>query len=202
SRSEHPLARAIAGHARALGLEFPPAAGFASTPGLGAEAQVSGRHVIVGNERLLATRGIDTSAVTAAGSLRAAGGSVVFVAADDMLLGAIVLSDRSRTSAREAIELLRTYGVERGVMLTGDHADTARSVAEALSVDEHHAALLPEQKHERVRQLRGHGAVLMVGDGVNDAPALAAADVGVAMGAAGSDAALETADVALMSDEL
>jgi Cd2+/Zn2+-exporting ATPase len=88
-------------------------------------------------------------------------------------------------------------------MLTGDHPATAAAVAQALDVDEHHAGLLPEQKHELVRALRnGKGAVMMVGDGVNDAPALAAADVGVAMGAAGSDAALETADVALMSDEL
>jgi Cd2+/Zn2+-exporting ATPase len=88
-------------------------------------------------------------------------------------------------------------------MLTGDHAASARGVADTLALDEHHAGLLPQQKHDRVVALRqAHGAIVMVGDGVNDAPALAAADVGVAMGAAGSDAALETADIALMSDEL
>jgi Cd2+/Zn2+-exporting ATPase len=101
------------------------------------------------------------------------------------------------------VQLLRSHGVRHMAMLTGDHADSARVVAEALALDEHHAGLLPQQKHDRVLAMRSaHGAILMVGDGVNDAPALAAADVGVAMGAAGSDVALETADIALMSDEL
>ena len=101
------------------------------------------------------------------------------------------------------MELLREHGIRHVAMLTGDHRDAARAVAEHVGVDAHHATLTPDQKHARVRELREkHGPVLMVGDGVNDAPALAAADVGVAMGAAGSDAALETADVALMSDEL
>jgi Cd2+/Zn2+-exporting ATPase len=125
------------------------------------------------------------------------------VAVDGRFAGAVGVADRPRENARDAIELLRTNGIRRVVMLTGDHADTASAVAQALRIDEHHAALLPEQKHALVQALRnGRGAVMMVGDGVNDAPALAAADVGVAMGAAGSDAALETADVALMSDEL
>jgi Cd2+/Zn2+-exporting ATPase len=114
----------------------------------------------------------------------------------------VALLDRPRETAREAIELVRSHGVTRVAILTGDHADSARAVAEAVGVDEYYAGLLPEQKYAKVESLRGHGAVLMVGDGVNDAPALAAADIGVAMGAAGTDAALETADVALMSDEL
>jgi Cd2+/Zn2+-exporting ATPase len=212
SRSEHPVARAIAERAREAGLATMPVTSFVSTPGQGAEAVVSGRHVLVGNERLFAGRRVEMGAVAdvvaaragsvSVGALRSRGRSVVFVAADDMLLGAIALEDRLRESAREAIELLRAQGVERVVMLTGDHADSARAVAEALDVDEHRSGLLPEQKHTLVQDLRGDGVVLMVGDGVNDAPALAAADVGAAMGAAGTDAALETADVALMSDEL
>jgi Cd2+/Zn2+-exporting ATPase len=137
----------------------------------------------------------------------AAGGgqrtSVVFVGVDRVLAGAISLSDRPRDTAREAIGLLREHGVGRVALLTGDHEDAARPIATELRVDEFHAGLLPAQKHDLVRSLRHkYGSVLMVGDGVNDAPALAAADVGVAMGAAGSDTALETADVALMSDEL
>ncbi len=200
ARSEHPAARAIVDRAAVRGIDLLPVTSFVSTPGLGAEADVSGRHVVVGNERLFAARHVETRDVAA--SPLALGRSVVFVAAGDRLLGAIALSDRPRETAREAIELLRSHGVRQVVMLTGDHADSARAVAESLGVDEYHAALLPEEKHARVHALRGHGAVLMVGDGVNDAPALAAADVGVAMGAAGTDAALETADVVLMSDEL
>ena len=118
------------------------------------------------------------------------------------MVGALALADGPRDTAREAIGLLREQGVQWVAMLTGDHERTAGRLAAELRVDEHYAQVLPEQKHDLVRSLRErHGAVLMVGDGVNDAPALAAADVGVAMGAA-SDAALETADVALMSDEL
>ena len=109
----------------------------------------------------------------------------------------------STGDAEETRKLMREHGVQWVAMLTGDHQRTAARVAEELGLDEYHAELLPEQKHEYVRSLsRRHGAVLMVGDGINDAPAIAAADVGIAMGAAGSDVALETADVALMSDEL
>jgi Zn2+/Cd2+-exporting ATPase len=203
SRSEHPIARAITEHVGALGLDVPLATAFTSTPGMGAEALVSGRRVLVGNAALGAARRITFPQTDAVSLLRRAGRSIVFVAVDEMLLGAIAVADRPRATAREAIELLRSYGIRRVVMLTGDHADTARAVAEAVQVDECHSGLLPEQKYTLVQAMRGgDGAVMMVGDGVNDAPALAAADVGVAMGAAGSDAALETSDVALMSDEL
>ena len=132
-----------------------------------------------------------------------AGRSHVFVAADGIVLGSIVVTDRLRDTAREAIDLLRSHGIRRVIVLTGDEAETARAVADSIGVDELHAGLLPDRKHALIQSLRGDGrVVLMVGDGVNDAPALAAADVGVAMGAAGSDVAIETADVALMSDEL
>jgi Cd2+/Zn2+-exporting ATPase len=127
----------------------------------------------------------------------------VYVAVDGRLIGTIAVADRQRDAARDAIELLRTNGISRVVMMTGDRPEAARAVAESLGVDEYHASLLPEQKHALIAAIPAEQRpVMMVGDGVNDAPALAAADVGVAMGAAGSDAALETADVALMSDEL
>jgi Cd2+/Zn2+-exporting ATPase len=118
-------------------------------------------------------------------------------------VGIISVVDRPRDQARDALELLRQHGVTSLVMLTGDSHGTAKAVASALGIEEYHAELLPEDKVAAVADLRRrHGFVAMVGDGVNDAPALASADVGIVMGAAGSDAALETADVALMADEL
>lgn len=204
ARSAHPVAAAITRHAQALLPELPVVRHFASLPGMGAEGEVDVRWIVIGNERLIATRGIETrNPWPDAERLRSEGKSLVFVAADGVLLGAIAVADRPRETAREAIELLRNQHVPVVAMLTGDHQDTAAAIARELTVDEYYAGLLPERKQVMVESLRAsHGALLMVGDGVNDAPALAAADVGVAMGAAGSDAALETADVALMSDEL
>jgi Cd2+/Zn2+-exporting ATPase len=127
----------------------------------------------------------------------------VLVAVDGASVGGVLLEDRPRATAREAVGLLREHGIRKVVMLTGDREHVAARVAGELGLDGYYAGLLPDQKHARIRDLRTqHGPVLMVGDGVNDAPALAAADVGIAMGAAGSDVAIETADVALMSDEL
>jgi Cd2+/Zn2+-exporting ATPase len=199
-RSEHPIGRAIAAYARASHIDVPDAAGFRASPGLGAEAHVAGRLVLVGNRRFLASRGLDVPDIA---DSDAASRSLVHVAADGVMLGAVALADRPRENAREAIELLRSHGIRRIVMLTGDGGATARAVAEATGVDESHHNLLPDQKHALVQSLAASGeTVLMVGDGINDAPALAAANVGVAMAAAGSDVAIETADVALMSDEL
>ena len=203
-RSEHPIARAITAYAVERGLTVASAAQVAIVPGLGAQGEVDGIHVLVGNERLLVARGVVPVPEMPA-ILRAwdEGKSVVLVAVNGTHAGALVLADRPRENAREAIDLLREQGVRRVVILTGDEERSAARVARELNVDEHHARLLPEQKHALVRELHArHGIVVMVGDGINDAPALAAADVGIAMGAAGSDAALETADVALMSDEL
>jgi len=204
ARSAHPVASAIARHAQALLPDLPAVRHFTSLPGMGAEGEVDGRRVAIGNERLFETSRIDIPKPwPAADRLRGEGKSLVFVAADGLTLGAIAVADRPRETARETIELLRTQHVVSVAMLTGDHEETAAAIARELAIDEYHAALLPEQKQAMVESMRAaHGALMMVGDGVNDAPALAAADVGVAMGAAGSDAALETADVALMSDEL
>jgi len=204
ARSAHPIAAAITRHAHALLTDLPPVRGFASLPGMGAEGEVDGRRVAIGNERFFETNGIGIPAPWPdADRLRGEGKSLVFVAADGVALGAIAVADRPRETAREAIEMLRALHVSSVAMLTGDHEETAAAIARELQVDEYHAALLPERKQAMVESMRAaHGPLMMVGDGVNDAPALAAADVGVAMGAAGSDAALETADVALMSDEL
>jgi Cd2+/Zn2+-exporting ATPase len=204
ARSAHPVAAAITRHAQALLPELPLVRRFLSVPGMGAEGEVDGHRVVIGNERLIETCGIQApDPWPDAARLRGEGKSLVFVAADGAMLGAIAVADRPRETARETIELLRAQHVPAVAMLTGDHEETAAAIARELKVDEYHAALLPERKQALVQSLRArHGALMMVGDGVNDAPALAAADVGVAMGAAGSDVALETADVALMSDEL
>jgi Cd2+/Zn2+-exporting ATPase len=130
-------------------------------------------------------------------------GTAAFVAVSGELAGTIVLSDSPRPQARETVQGLARQGIRRVVMLTGDREESARGLAEALGVGEFHAGLTPEDKLARIDALHAEGrTVAMVGDGVNDAPALALADVGVAMGAVGSDVALETADVALMGDEL
>ena len=201
ARSEHHIADAIAARARQVGVVVPDASAFMSLPGLGVEGTVGGRFVAVGNLALMTARAVVMPPDET--SLRRAGRTLVFVAVDRVLLGAIAVADPMRETAVETLELLRSHGVRHIAMLTGDHDATASVVARALALDEYHAGLLPAHKHARVLAMRqAHGPVLMVGDGVNDAPALAAADVGAAMGAVGSDAALETADIALMSDEL
>lgn len=135
--------------------------------------------------------------------LAALGHTPVCVGTDTAVLGLVAVADRERDEARRVVEELRALGIDRIVMLTGDHEATARTVARSLGIDEFYAGLLPSEKVEVVREIEAKlGAVAMIGDGVNDAPALAAATVGIAMGAAASDVALETADVAIMADDL
>ena len=204
ARSEHPVGRAILARAVESGIALPSAAEFQSIPGKGAEAVVAGRPSIVGNHRLIEERGLCNAAIhSKLDALAASGRTAVLVAREGRPLGIIALADRTRESARDAIDMLRRQGVKRVVLLTGDNHASAESLARDLGIDETRAELLPHDKVAAIHALkRSHGPVAMVGDGVNDAPALAAADVGVAMGAAGTDAALETADIALMADEL
>ena len=204
SRSEHPIGRAIRRAARDEGVEMAPCEAYQALPGLGAAAEVEGVPAVIGSRRLFEERGWSSAAVEAAAEGMAGNGrTVVLVAADGKTAGIIAVADAMRQTGREAIGLLRRAGIAHVAMLTGDHASTAERIGAAMDVTDVRAGLLPEGKLAAIRDLKAaHGAVAMVGDGVNDAPALAAADVGIAMGAAGSDAALETADVALMSDEL
>jgi len=201
ARSEHAIARAITSRAAELDVGIPPALNFMSTPGRGAEARVAGKRIVVGNDLMLEARGI-AAPLDAIDTLRRRGETVVCVAVEGRVIGLIGVADPLRETARETIEMLRSNGVRRVAMLTGDHAVTTRAVAADLPLDEDYHGLMPDEKHARIVAMRSEGPVLMVGDGVNDAPAMAAADVGVAMGAAASDVALETADVALMSGEL
>ena len=204
ARSEHPVGRAILARAVESGIALPDSSEFQSIPGRGAEAVVGGQPALVGNHRLIEERGLCNADIHARlDSLAASGRTAVLVARPGRPLGIIALADRTRESSRETVELLRRQGVKRVVMLTGDNQACAEALARELGIDEAHAELLPHDKVAAVRKLREvYGTVAMVGDGVNDAPALAAADVGIAMGAAGTDAALETADIALMADEL
>ncbi|MFZ5479486.1 MAG: heavy metal translocating P-type ATPase [Myxococcota bacterium] len=196
--SEHPLARAVSRHAREQGVAVPPSVDFRALTGAGAEAVVDGRRIRVGKPGIF-----DVGALAARlSALEAEGKTLIVVATDDTPVGVIALRDTLRPNARRAVDALRRGGVARIVMLTGDHAAAGRAIASEVGIDEVHAGLRPEDKVARVRDLASHGHVAMVGDGVNDAPALAEATVGVAMGAAGTDVALETADVALMGDDL
>jgi Cd2+/Zn2+-exporting ATPase len=206
-RSEHPLARAVVHAARngnGSGNGLPPALDFTALPGMGARATVDGREVYVGNSRLFADQGIALDGLRdRVNALHAEGKTAVLVGTREGALGVIALADSPRNDARAAVADLHAAGVGQVVMLTGDNARTAQAVASSLGVDSYRAELLPAQKVDAVRDLREQfGTVAMVGDGVNDAPALATANVGIAMGIAGTDAALEVADVALMSDDL
>ncbi len=207
SGSEHALGGAIVRHARDRGLHWPRPREFRAITGKGVRASLDGATVYVGHPGWIRELGVDTGEIDdAIRALQEQARTVALVIRDNggpaELLGAIAIADRPREETAAAIQSLRELGVSRLIMLTGDAEPVAAAVASQLAVDEYAAELLPDDKVERVRQLREAGLVAMVGDGVNDAPAIALADVGVAMGAAGTDAALETADIALMSDDL
>lgn len=210
-RSEHPLARAVLRHAETEGISPATASDTRAIPGKGLQAHVNGETVLVGSERLFSELGARSEDVRAMlERFQSAGQTAMLVGRGQMeaggrpeVLGAIAFADRLRPNAAEALRELRRAGIRRVVMLTGDNRSAARAIAEELGLDDVRAELLPDDKLEAVRGLqREYGSVLMVGDGVNDAPALAVADVGVAMGSAGTDVALETADIALMTDDL
>jgi len=203
SVSEHPIGEAIVRHAREQRLPIAPVASYQALPGLGAQAVVDGTPVIIGSHRLFDERGLCSAAIHGTLDRMSAGGSTTVIVGATHPIGVIAVADRPRESARDAVQMLRSYGVRHVALLTGDHPASAHAINGAIGVDEVRAGLLPADKVRAVEDLRArYGTVAMVGDGVNDAPALAAADVGIAMGVAGSDAALETADVALMADEL
>ncbi len=205
SRSEHPLAQAVLREASARGLALREVQDFEALTGMGAAAKFEGETAVVGNTRLMEQLDIDFSRWSdKLAELQGQGKTAILVAHGRRLAGVVALQDTLRESAKEAIAQLRRVGMQRLVMITGDNEAAAKAVAAELGIDEYHAELLPKDKVDVVRSLidRFGGRVAFVGDGVNDAPALAAATVGIAMGAAGSDTALETADIALMADDL
>ncbi|MCC6699260.1 MAG: heavy metal translocating P-type ATPase [Candidatus Hydrogenedentes bacterium] len=204
SLSTHPLAQAIVRQARDTGVAFDPATRYTAIPGKGAEAVVDGRTYWIGSHRLFVERGHDCEETGClAESIEDAGHTVVLVGTDSHVCGLISIADEVRPESREVIAALKRSGIRHIVMLTGDNERTARDLAALTGVDAYYAGQLPEDKAERMRELAAErGIAGMVGDGVNDAPAMATAQLAIAMGAAGSDAAIETADIALMADDL
>ncbi len=223
--SEHPLARAITEHATAAGdgregqgrdshgahghdghdhaAQAPDVERFRAIPGRGVRGELDGRLHFVGRPDLLGAHAADPALAGLVDRLERQGKTAIVVGDEDGALGVIAVSDPLRPGAREAIAELRALGITDVAMLSGDNPETAAAVAAEAGVSDVRAGLLPQQKVTAVAELRDRaGAVAMVGDGVNDAPALAAASLGIAMGAAGTDAALETADIALMGDDL
>ncbi|WP_436903700.1 heavy metal translocating P-type ATPase [Halovenus halobia] len=230
-RSEHPFATAINDRADERDVERPSVSNFEAILGKGVRADVDGQTHYAGKPALFEELGFDLSHVHAATDggvavapseiedcprdncvdllaetipdLQAAGKTVALIGTDEQLLGVIAVADEIRPGAASMVERLHTLGVEHVVMLTGDNERTARAIAEEVGVDEYRAELLPEQKADALEELEAeYGEVAMVGDGINDAPALATATVGIAMGAAGTDTAIETADIALMGDDI
>jgi Zn2+/Cd2+-exporting ATPase len=204
ARSQHPLAQAVLEHAEAKDISLAAAQDFRSLTGAGARGLVDGKAYHIGSPALFSELGADMSSVTSrVESLQRDGNTVVLVGDTEVVIGLIAMSDPLRPGAVEAIHALKAQHMDKLIMLTGDNRLAAEAIAAQVGIDEVRADLKPEDKSRAVEALdRQYGRVAMVGDGVNDAPALAAAHVGIAMGAAGSDVALETADVALMADDL
>ena len=199
--SEHPIATAIVTGARERELAIPPATGATALPGSGMEATVAGRSLTIG--RPAGADRADPTVGPVIATAEAAGHTAVVLRDHAAPLAVIAVADQVRADARATIAELRELGIEHVLMLTGDNATVAKATADTLGLDGYRAELLPEDKSAAVRDLRDtYGVIAMVGDGVNDAPALANADLAIGMGAAGTDVALETADVALMADEL
>lgn len=208
--SAHPLAKAVVAHAKSQQIPYGRATNYQARSGRGAEGVIDGHAYFVGNHRFAHELGVCSDSVEARlAAIEARGQSVVVVGhrphdgCQGEVLGIIAVGDTLRPNAKAAIAALHAAGVEQVVMLSGDNQRTADFIARQVGIDEARGDLLPDDKVEAVKALRAkHGVVGMVGDGVNDAPAMATANIGIAMGAAGTDAAIETADIALMQDEL
>ena len=197
-RSAHPLAKAVVVAATVRAIAVPEPETFEQLQGRGVKATVEDRIVLVGNAALLRESGVQIQTVTEEG-----GRTPVHVAIDGQFAGLIFIADTLRPGAKEALAELKANGIKRIVMLTGDNAATANAIASELGIDEVRSDLMPEDKVTAIAELQRQGhRVAMVGDGINDAPALAKADVGIAMGGGGTQAALEAADIALMTDDL
>ncbi len=202
ARSEHPIARAIVAAAEAEGLEVPPATGFQSRTGLGAEAEVAGKRVQIGSYHFMTELGVDTAPFAdLARALGVQGKSPLYAAIDGQLAAVVAVADPIKPSTPAAIAAFHALGLPVA-MITGDNRRTAEAIARELGIDQVIAEVMPEGKVDALRRLRAvHGATAFIGDGINDAPALAAADVGLAVGT-GTDVAIESADIVLMSGHL
>lgn len=202
--SEHPLAQAVVEEAASRRIDLPSSSDFEALTGAGARALVENREIYVGSLAMFEDFGANLGqAYEFTTAFQEQGKTVILVGTQERALALLALRDEIRPNARAAIRAFHAAGIARVVMLTGDHPRTANAIAKELGIDDVRAALKPEGKVAALRELEErYGAVAMIGDGVNDAPALAQATVGIAMGTAGTDAAIEAADVALMADDL
>ncbi|MCH7323661.1 cadmium-translocating P-type ATPase [Solibacillus sp. MA9] len=203
-KSQHPLARAILSKAFDEKIHIPPTENFQSVTGKGAYATVEGDIIYVGSVSWINSLvTVSEQSMTKIKNLSSKGYSVIVAASTTQVIGVIAIADQVRPESKTVIEMLHTNGIQHTVMLTGDAPLTAEKIANQLAIDDVRASLLPENKLQAMKELQQqYGSVAMVGDGVNDAPALASADIGIAMGGAGSDAALETAQIVFMRDDL
>lgn len=202
--SEHHLAEAIGESAKRMNIRPYPVSNMQASPGKGVQAEWDGKLAAVGNSKMFEEKMEHwaKSLTDRASELRTKGNTVVFVLEDNEPKGLIALADKVRPKAKETLQKLRDLGISHIAMLTGDNQGVADAIAQELGIDDIYADLLPDQKMEKIEEMKKRGSVAMVGDGVNDAPALAVANLGIAMGAAGTDVALETADIVLMGDDL
>ena len=203
SRSAHPLAVAVLAEANGRGLSWTAAMATESVTGKGVRADLDGRRVAIGNAKLFEGEAMPEAVSSEVARLQGAGKTLMLIQVDGQFVGLLGLADTPREGVKQVFEQLRQLEIRKTIMLTGDHESVGRAIADAVGLDEVKAGLLPEDKVQAMDDLsRRYGLVAMVGDGVNDAPAMARAAVGIAMGGAGTDVALETADVALMADDL
>ncbi len=203
SRSEHPLAEAIIKYAKEQGVNILGVSAFEAIPGRGARGVINGKAYQIGNPRWFSEQTVGLKLVeNDILRLQNEGKTVILLAEAERILGIIAVADVLRENSRNTVSTLKKAGIEKVIMLTGDNERTAQAIAKKAGVDDFRAELLPEDKVDAIQALLAEGKVGMVGDGVNDAPAMALSTVGIAMGVAGTDTALETADIALMNDDL
>ncbi|ODU03219.1 MAG: hypothetical protein BGO62_11620 [Thiobacillus sp. 65-1402] len=200
SRSAHPLAQAVVAEAKGRSLSWAEAGETESVTGKGVRAEFDGQKVAIGNARLFDGEAVPEAIQGHAERLQTEGKTLMLIQADGQFLGVVALADTPREGVKQVLERV---GIRKTIMLTGDNERVGRAIANVVGLDEVQAGLLPEDKVKAMEELgQRYGQVAMVGDGVNDAPPMARATVGIAMGGAGTDVALETADVALMADDL
>ncbi|MBD7963815.1 heavy metal translocating P-type ATPase [Fictibacillus norfolkensis] len=199
--SSHPLAKAVVAKCREVGAEEVEADEMTTISGQGITAVVDHKTYRLGNEKIIGSTEVSEDVKSVVDSFKEEGNTIVLVASDTEILGVFAIADEIRKESPDIISLLHEKGIKETVMLTGDHPIVAEKVAKKTGVSSFLGGLLPEDKVEKVRSLKKHGKVAMIGDGINDAPALATADLGIAMGK-GTDSAIETADIVLMQDHL
>jgi Cd2+/Zn2+-exporting ATPase len=204
--SNHPIASAVVRAARQMALDLPPATGLENITGRGVKSEIAGRPVLIGSLKLfreMSDYSLENDLIQTITEFENQGKTTMAVNYDGQFLGILALADAPRQGVKDTLQALLDLGVKKLVMLTGDNNEVAERVGQQVGVTDVRADLLPQDKLEAIRNLQAeYGSIAMTGDGVNDAPALATATVGIAMGAAGTAVALETADVALMADDL